>query len=173
MEADETAPEQPGKSQLSLFLNSRFVGPAGGTGGGVFVNATVIPGTCSQGQSCAVSVTSSDFEQNTADTGSALLVVSDVLQVNISDSKFTSNAAVNGQGGAVYVTSADFGVRTVGMALTNTTFTSNYASQNGGAISMEDVADAYISNCTISSCTAWRRPACNLPMQRAIEQCSG
>jgi hypothetical protein len=65
---------------------------AGGNGAAVAVNSTVIPGTCKQAQDCAVLVTSSKFVQNTASLGSALYVISNQLQVNISGSLFMGTA---------------------------------------------------------------------------------
>lgn len=136
--------------QISVCAN------AGRRVAAVYVNATVLPGMCTGPSECAVLVSNSSFVRNSARHGSALFAASDVLQVNISTSMFHDNTATVEGGGAVYLTSATYGVRINSLAAVNSTFTSNQAAGEGGAVYLEDIGNAYFSNCTMHNNSARR-----------------
>lgn len=100
----------------------------------------------------ALCIRASTFTQNSAGSGGAVSIVSDQLQLNMHDSHFDSNNAIDDSegGGDVFITSYSYGTRSNGFAATNCSFTDNYAAANGGAVYLEDITNALLRNCTLS-----------------------
>ena len=124
------------------------------SGAAILANSTMVPGAC-QAQGCTMVVTGCTFAGIKALDGGAVLVRSNELQVNVTDSQFTGSAATSGSGGAVRVT-AQTSARpnTVVAMIRNCTFVSNFAKKDGGAVFFENVARASVNNCSMTNNTA-------------------
>lgn len=119
-------------------LTGNVAGGAGSSGGGLLVQDS--PGL--------VLVDSVRFEVNAAaESGGGMWSRDSTVAVN--SSLFSRNAAVSGDGGALFV-GGTAAPSTAGVTVRNTVVTLNSAGQSGGGVGAEGIAFMDISNCARS-----------------------